>query len=130
MLKTLQHFACMFVVTSILWLIYSHFSTYRQAATNNETYTSELHATVVDAIESFEIMTKNPVTALAKIQSAHARVTLLSKLAGGDVVLAQITGKDVAHILNTMILQEEQIRQAIHHFLPRTHPLDTEIEHA
>jgi uncharacterized membrane protein len=130
MLKTVQHFACMFVICSIVGLIYSHFSTYRQAATNNETYTSELHAAVVGAIEAYDMTTKNPISALAKTRAAHAQVCLLSKLAGGDTLLTQITGKDVAHILNTITLQEEQILRVTHQFVPHTHPLHSEIEHA
>jgi len=107
--RHIQTLALCFVIASVFMLIYLNFTMQKQTSVNQETYISELHAIILQLVEACKVT--DSVIALCKTSEARGRLALLCKLAGGEVVLGQVTGVDVSNVINVSVYQERQIRK-------------------
>jgi len=111
------------VVASVVGLIYWNFKIHQDVNVHRETYTTIVHMAVLQLIEAGKITDAH--FAIAKISYAKAMLETVSKLAGGDAALKEITNLDIAKIINTATYQERQVRKYLQ---PQTtpHVLDSE----
>ncbi len=120
--ETIQIISFIFVILSFSLLVWSHCTSRQSVSINAETYTTIIHKSVKNCIESSKM--GDPFYSLVKVAEARACIETLSKICGGDVCLGEITNINITHVLNTINYQENLIRS---HLPKDPHPLAVEI---
>ncbi len=116
-----------FVSFSIIFLVWDRLQSKEVTFFHVETYKAIIKKCIVNSIQASKIT--DPVYALCCVADATATINTLSKLQGGDKVLGDLCGLDIANILNVLSFQDDAIRKNIPQWMKQqsnfdeSHPL-------
>jgi len=122
--RTIVQFIVLLLIILFLLVIFiENINLRRKVQVDYEQYRTEVHKAVSKAILADQ--TEDVMLSLALNASAQASVQTAADLVGGHRQLSLLSGLDTAHIHNTMVYHERQIRQvAIQKGLLTAHALN------